>query len=228
MQPKAPHAAASGTAGVQQKIVATVVAACAATAALMYIASISPIFATQTRRMPFTLSCLGGGGIRGGKQNSSTAGVEAAAPSDTPPAVGTGRDPWLTAQACTLLADESELCDYKGPVCVALGGGGEATVYVSHSRREMEFDPRDWCYDARGVRERCWGHGEGWRDPTRPLFAGLETSWPCGYGADVTRPNLDVAGAAAGGGDNGVASLVQSRKAVQVGQRRCCWGRGAR
>ena len=153
----------------QFKVIAILTAVFVATSALFYIASFTPIFSTPTRRIPFTLSCSNSGnGVRGGSRNSSVDPAPRSAldatvrPPPAPPAVvpsspprpavsaKSNRDPWLTAQACSLLADESELCDYKGPVCLALSPGGDATVYVSHSQREMEFDPRDWCYDARG------------------------------------------------------------------------------
>jgi len=170
------------------KVLAIAAAAFIATIALLYIASATTVFTTPSRRLPFTL--------RGIKVSEHHEHPGDDASRDYP--AKTGHDPWLTAQACSLLADESELCDYKGPVCLSLGGGGEATLFVSHSKPDMEFDPRDWWFVGGIGRGRAPSHLATHVCQWLPLAATmqevLETSWPCGYGADVTRPNLDVRG----------------------------------
>jgi hypothetical protein len=93
-------------------------------------------------------------------QEASPKQQQAAAP---PPRKG---DPWLTKETCHILNDDTELCQYEGPLCVSQSETAEFIFVSSPPADNGQADERSWCYDARTFEtsHRCQYQGSRRRE----------------------------------------------------------------
>jgi hypothetical protein len=109
--------------------------------------------------------------------------IEAASPSTSVNLHPT--NPWLTQQHCFENEDESELCVWRGPVCI---NNRDEMLVARHPRPDYgSHDPRSWCPDHRAYRRtyECKN-----RRPNLPAEAYADpTAWMHRAGSVPLMPN---------------------------------------